>query len=106
MMIAAYGIGAIRGFIYVRAEYPTASKRLQEAIELLRRCTCLGPYPGHDFSFDIEIRVGAGAFVCGEETALMSSIEGKRGMPRSKPPFRPSKAFGAIRHYQQRGNLR
>jgi NADH-quinone oxidoreductase subunit F/NADP-reducing hydrogenase subunit HndC len=88
MMIAAYGIGAIRGFIYVRAEYPTASKRLQAAIELLRANHLLGDHIlGTDFSFDIEIRVGAGAFVCGEETALMSSIEGKRGMPRSKPPF-------------------
>ncbi|MFA5235578.1 MAG: NADH-ubiquinone oxidoreductase-F iron-sulfur binding region domain-containing protein [Bacilli bacterium] len=88
MMIAAYGIGAIRGFIYVRAEYPTASKRLQEAIELLREKHLLGNHIlGTDFSFDVEIRVGAGAFVCGEETALMSSIEGKRGMPRSKPPF-------------------
>ncbi len=88
MMIAAYGIGAIRGFIYVRAEYPTASKRLQQAIELLRANKLLGEkILGTEFSFDIEIRVGAGAFVCGEETALMSSIEGKRGMPRSKPPF-------------------
>lgn len=88
MMIAAYGIGAIRGFIYVRAEYPTASLRLQQAIDLLRAKGLLGErILGTEFSFDIEIRVGAGAFVCGEETALMASIEGKRGMPRSKPPF-------------------
>ncbi|HAK05327.1 MAG TPA: NADH-quinone oxidoreductase subunit F, partial [Firmicutes bacterium] len=88
MMIAAYAIGAIRGFIYVRAEYPTASTRLQTAIDLLREKQLLGEnILGTGFSFDVEIRVGAGAFVCGEETALMASIEGKRGMPRSKPPF-------------------
>lgn len=88
MLIAAYAIGATRGFIYVRAEYPVAVKRLTEAIKVCRELNLLGDHClGTSTSFDIEIRLGAGAFVCGEETALMNSIEGKRGMPRSKPPF-------------------
>ena len=88
MAIAAYAIGAQRGFIYVRAEYPIAVKRLEIAINQAREYGILGNNIfGTDFSFDIEIRLGAGAFVCGEETALLESIEGKRGQPRVKPPF-------------------
>ena len=88
MTIAGYACGACRGFIYVRAEYPIAVHRLQIAIEQSREYGFLGEnILGSGFSFDIEIRLGAGAFVCGEETALLESIEGKRGQPRVKPPF-------------------
>ena len=88
MEIAGYTIGANKGFIYVRAEYPIAVKRLKIAIEQARKYGILGNNIfGTDFSFDIEIRLGAGAFVCGEETALLESIEGKRGQPRVKPPY-------------------
>ena len=88
MAIAAYSIGANKGFIYVRAEYPIAVKRLKIAINQARDYGILGNNIfGTDFSFDIEIRLGAGAFVCGEETALLESIEGKRGQPRVKPPY-------------------
>ena len=88
MTIAGYACGACRGFIYVRAEYPIAVHRLKIAIEQARDYGLLGEHIlGSDFSFDIEIRLGAGAFVCGEETALLESIEGKRGQPRVKPPF-------------------
>ena len=88
MAIAAYAIGAQRGFIYVRAEYPIAVQRLEIAINQAREYGILGNNIfGTEFSFDIEIRLGAGAFVCGEETALLESIEGKRGQPRVKPPF-------------------
>ena len=88
MTICGYAVGACRGFIYVRAEYPIAVKRLEIAIRQAREYGFLGEHIlGTDFSFDIEIRLGAGAFVCGEETALLESIEGKRGQPRLKPPF-------------------
>lgn len=88
MAIAAYSIGANKGFIYVRAEYPIAVKRLEIAIKQARDYGILGENIfGTDFSFDVEIRLGAGAFVCGEETALLESIEGKRGQPRVKPPY-------------------
>ena len=88
MTIAGYACGACRGFIYVRAEYPIAVHRLKVAISQAREYGLLGEnILGSDFSFDIEIRLGAGAFVCGEETALLESIEGKRGQPRVKPPF-------------------
>ena len=88
MEIAGYAIGANKGYIYVRAEYPIAVNRLQIAIEQARDYGILGNNIfGTDFSFDIEIRLGAGAFVCGEETALLESIEGKRGQPRVKPPY-------------------
>lgn len=88
MAIAAYCIGANKGFIYVRAEYPIAVKRLQIAINQARDYGLLGNHIfDTDFDFDIEIRLGAGAFVCGEETALLESIEGKRGQPRVKPPY-------------------
>ncbi len=88
MEIAGFAIGAKKGFIYVRAEYPIAVQRLKIAIEQARNYGILGENIfGTDFSFDIEIRLGAGAFVCGEETALLESIEGKRGQPRVKPPY-------------------
>ncbi len=88
MAIAAYAIGANRGFVYVRAEYPIAVSRLGIAINQAREYGLLGKNIfGTDFEFDMEIRLGAGAFVCGEETALMTSIEGHRGEPRPRPPF-------------------
>ena len=88
MVIAAYGIGANTGYIYCRAEYPLALKRIKLAIQKAREHGFLGDdILGSGFNFDISIKEGAGAFVCGEETALMASIEGKRGMPRSRPPF-------------------
>lgn len=88
MTIGGYAIGANKGFVYVRAEYPVAVERLRTAIEQSRNYGLLGDnILGTGFNFDIEIRLGAGAFVCGEETALMQSIEGKRGMPMPKPPF-------------------
>ena len=88
MAIAGYAIGANQGYIYVRAEYPIAVKRLQIAIKQAREYGLLGKNIfGTGFDFDIDIRLGAGAFVCGEETALMTSIEGNRGEPRPRPPF-------------------
>jgi NADH:ubiquinone oxidoreductase subunit F (NADH-binding)/(2Fe-2S) ferredoxin len=88
MIIAAYAVGAHKGYIYVRAEYPLAVKRLKIAIKQAVEKNLLGEnILDTDFSFDIEIFQGAGAFVCGEETALIHSIEGKRGMPRHRPPF-------------------
>ena len=88
MAIAGYAIGADEGWVYVRAEYPIAVKRLNIAIEQAREMGLLGKNIfGTDFSFDIHIRLGAGAFVCGEETALLTSIEGNRGEPRPRPPF-------------------
>ena len=88
MTIAGYAIGANKGYIYVRAEYPIAVQRLKIAIDQARNYGLLGENIfDTDFSFDIEIRLGAGAFVCGEETALLESIEGKRGQPRVKPPY-------------------
>ena len=88
MIIAAYAIGADEGYIYVRAEYPLAIRRLEIALEQAREYGFLGENIFNSgFSFDLKIKKGAGAFVCGEETALMASIEGNRGMPRPKPPF-------------------
>ena len=88
MAIAGYTIGSSQGYVYVRAEYPIAVERLNIAIEQAREYGLLGKnILGTDFSFDIDIRLGAGAFVCGEETALMTSIEGHRGEPRPRPPF-------------------
>ena len=88
MTIAGYAIGANQGYIYVRAEYPIAVHRLEVAIKQSREYGLLGKdIFGTGFDFDIELRLGAGAFVCGEETALMTSIEGKRGEPRPRPPF-------------------
>ena len=88
MMIAGYSIGANKGYIYVRAEYPIAVQRFQIAIDQAKEYGILGKNIfGTDFEFDVEVRLGAGAFVCGEETALLASIEGKSGHPRLKPPF-------------------
>lgn len=94
MAIAGYAIGANQGFIYVRAEYPIAVDRLKIAIRQAREYGLLGEHIfGTDFSFDIDLRLGAGAFVCGEETALMTSIEGNRGEPRPRPPFPAQKGL-------------
>ena len=88
MAIAGYAVGANKGYIYVRAEYPLAIERLKKAIKKASRNRLLGhEIFGTTFSFQIEIRLGAGAFVCGEETALLASIEGKRGQPRPRPPY-------------------
>jgi len=88
MIVAGYAIGASFGYVYVRAEYPLAVRRMRKAVEEARTCGLLGQdIFGSGFGFDIEIREGAGAFVCGEETALIASIEGKRGMPRPRPPY-------------------
>ena len=94
MAIAGYAIGASQGYIYVRAEYPIAVERLKIAIHQAREMELLGSNIfGSDFSFDIDLRLGAGAFVCGEETALMTSIEGNRGEPRPRPPFPAQKGL-------------
>ena len=94
MAIAGYAIGADQGYVYVRAEYPIAVNRLSTAIQQAREYGLLGRNIfGTDFSFDIDIKLGAGAFVCGEETALMTSIEGNRGEPRPRPPFPAKKGL-------------
>jgi len=88
MILGGYAIGSSQGFIYIRAEYPLAIERLEKALTAAREKGLLGKnILGSDFSFDIELRWGAGAFVCGEETALIASVEGKRGNPRPRPPF-------------------
>ena len=88
MLIAGYAIGASKGIVYIRAEYPLAIERLKTAIKQMKENNLLGNnILGSKCSFDIKIKEGAGAFVCGEETALIASVEGKRGMPRSRPPF-------------------
>ncbi len=88
MTIAAFATGASKGFLYIRGEYPEAERRVREAIRAVREARLLGPdILGSGFTFDIEVRRGAGAYICGEETALFESIEGKRGEPRNKPPF-------------------
>ncbi|HHN65783.1 MAG TPA: NADH-quinone oxidoreductase subunit NuoF [Nitrospirae bacterium] len=94
MIIGAYAIGAHHGYVYIRAEYPLAVERLKIALEQARQRGFLGrDILGSGFDFDIKIKLGAGAFVCGEETALIASIEGKRGMPRPKPPFPAQKGL-------------
>ena len=88
MVIAGYAVGSNEGYIYIRAEYPLAVQRLRLAIAQMEERNYLGEnILGSGFSFHIHIREGAGAFVCGEETALLASIEGKRGMPRPRPPY-------------------
>ena len=88
MTIAAYAVGASRGYLYIRGEYPGAILRMTSAVESARAAGLLGNgILGSDLSFDIEIRRGQGAYICGEETALFNSIEGYRGEPRQKPPF-------------------
>jgi len=94
MAIAAYAIGASQGYVYIRAEYPLAIARLQRAVDQAKEAGLLGPnILGSDFSFDLELKYGAGAFVCGEETALLASIEGSRGEPTSKPPYPAEKGL-------------
>ena len=94
LAIGGYAIGATQGYIYVRAEYPVAVERLEYAIKEARKLGLLGKNLFNSgFDFDVEIRLGAGAFVCGEETALIASIEGMRGMPRNKPPFPANKGL-------------
>ncbi len=102
MMIGGFAIGANQGYIYVRAEYPIAVERMTAAIEDARSVGLLGKNIfGSGFDFDIEIRIGAGAFVCGEETALLASIEGERGEPKQKPPFPFQKGlFRQTDHHQ------
>ncbi len=100
MMIAGYASGAKEGYIYVRAEYPLAVERLTMAIEQAREIGLLGKnILGADFDFDIHIVKGVGAFVCGEGSALTTSIEGNRGMPRVKPPRTVEQASTANRHF-------
>ncbi|RPI54713.1 MAG: NADH-quinone oxidoreductase subunit F, partial [Chloroflexi bacterium] len=94
MIIGAYAIGAVRGYIYIRAEYPLAIKHLEIALEQMHELGLLGEnILGSGFDFALEIRIGAGAFVCGEETALMASIEGQTGEPRPRPPFPAEKGL-------------
>lgn len=94
MAIAGYAIGANKGYIYIRAEYPLAVKRLQLALKQAKKYGLIGKkILETDFNFDIDIRIGAGAFVCGEETALIASIEGERGQPRPRPPFPAQKGL-------------
>jgi len=94
MLIGGYSVGSHQGYIYCRAEYPKAVKTMVHAIEQAREVGLLGEnILGSDFSFDLEVRMGAGAFVCGEETALMASIEGRRGEPRPRPPFPAQKGL-------------
>lgn len=98
MMIAGYAIGADEGYVYVRAEYPLAVKRLKKAVIDAEKTGLLGEnIMGTGFSFKVNIKEGAGAFVCGEETALIASIEGERGMPRPRPPFPASKGLWVVR---------
>ena len=88
IIISGYAIGATEGLVYIRAEYPLAIERLRKAIEEARKNGILGDKIfGMNFNFDIEIKYGAGAFVCGEETALIHSMEGERGEPTTKPPY-------------------
>jgi len=111
MTIAAYAVGANHGYVYVRAEYPLAIRRLKTAIEQARNAGLLGlNILETGFAFDLEVRIGAGAFVCGEETALIASIEGERGMPRTRPPYpSTSGVFGhptLINNAETWGNIR
>jgi len=94
MSIGAYAIGSHTGYVYIRAEYPLAVERLRKALDQARQFGFLGEgIHGSDFAFDIKVKLGAGAFVCGEETALIASIEGERGMPRAKPPYPADKGL-------------
>ena len=91
MLIGAYAIGAQKGYVYVRAEYPIAVEHIKAAVRQAEEKGLLGKnILGTDLAFEVEVKEGAGAFVCGEETALMASIEGRRGMPRTRPPFPPT----------------
>lgn len=110
MMIAAYAIGATDGWVYVRAEYPLAVERLEKAIKACKKNRLLGNnIMGTDFCFNIDVRLGAGAFVCGEETALIHSIEGKRGTPRPRPPYPTNKGLwdkpSCVNNVETLGNI-
>lgn len=110
MMIAAYAIGATEGWFYVRAEYPLAVERLEKAIKACKKNRLLGNnIMGTDFSFNVDIRLGAGAFVCGEETALIRSIEGNRGTPRPRPPYPTDKGLwgkpSCVNNVETLGNI-
>ena len=110
MMIAAYAIGATDGWFYVRAEYPLAVERLEKAIKACKKNRLLGnDIMGTDFCFNIDVRLGAGAFVCGEETALIHSIEGKRGTPRPRPPYPTNKGLwdkpSCVNNVETLGNI-
>ena len=110
MMIAAYAIGATEGWFYVRAEYPLAVERLEKAIKACKKNRLLGNnIMGTDFCFNVDIRLGAGAFVCGEETALIHSIEGARGTPRPRPPYPTNKGLwgkpSCVNHVETLGNI-
>ncbi len=110
MMIAAYAIGATDGWFYVRAEYPLAVERLEKAIKACKKNRLLGNnIMGTDFCFNIDVRLGAGAFVCGEETALIHSIEGKRGTPRPRPPYPTNKGLwdkpSCVNNVETLGNI-
>lgn len=109
-MIAAYAIGATDGWFYVRAEYPLAVERLEKAIKACKKNRLLGNnIMGTDFCFNIDVRLGAGAFVCGEETALIHSIEGKRGTPRPRPPYPTNKGLwdkpSCVNNVETLGNI-
>ena len=107
MVIGAYAMNAAQGFVYIRAEYPLAIQHLKIALAQMREYGLLGEnILGSGFGFDIQIRIGAGAFVCGEETALMASIEGRIGEPRPATAFpRPERAVGPAHQHQQRQEL-
>lgn len=110
MMIAAYAIGATEGWFYVRAEYPLAVERLEKAIKACKKNRLLGNnIMGTDFCFNVDIRLGAGAFVCGEETALIHSIEGNRGTPRPRPPYPTNKGLwskpSCVNNVETLGNI-
>lgn len=110
MIICAYAVGATYGYLYIRGEYPIAIQRIQRAIRAARRRGILGKSVlGTDFSFDADVRIGAGAFVCGEETALIHSVEGQRGIPRIRPPYPSSSGlWGAptvINNVETMGNV-
>ncbi len=92
MVIAGLAVNATKGFVYIRSEYPDAIAVMSEAIRIANARGLLGQIDGTDKHFDLELRVGAGAYVCGEETSLLNSLEGKRGIVRAKPPSRLSKA--------------
>ena len=100
MIIAAFAVGIRQGYFYIRAEYPLAVSRIREALKVCRENNLVGEnILGTGFNFDIHIYEGAGAFVCGEETALIASIEGNRGFPRIRPPFPAEKGLWGFQHW-------
>ena len=102
ILIGAYAVGATEGRLYIRAEYPLAVKRIKEGLEICKSKGLLGKnILGSDFSFELKVFEGAGAFVCGEETALIASIEGKRGIPQLRPPYPAEKGLWDQPHSNQ-----